>query len=108
MGVEMISGPENAIKAKVKKLLDAHGVFNFPIAASPYGTRGISDRLCCLPNGKFLAIECKAPGKKATPLQIQFLLNVTDNRGFAFVVDGDAALKRLEMFLVERAYATRA
>ena len=100
----MISGPENTVKKRVKALLDRHEIFNFPIAASPYGVGGISDRLACLPNGKFLAIECKAPGKKPTPLQDQFLMRVQSLHGFAFVVDGDAALKRLELFLKERAY----
>lgn len=100
----MKSGPENAVKAKVKKLLDAYGVFNFPIAASPYGVGGISDRLAVLPNGTLLAIECKAPGKKPTALQEVFLASVRLNHGYAFVVDGDAALKRLELFLKERAY----
>lgn len=101
----MKSGPENAVKAKVKKILNDYGIFHFCIAASPYGTAGISDRLAVLPNGMFLAIECKAPGKVPTPLQEKFLANVRLNRGFAFVVDGDAALKRLEIFLKERAYA---
>jgi hypothetical protein len=101
----MKSGPENAVKVKVKALLDAHGIFHFCIAASPYGVAGVSDRIAVLPNGKFLAVECKAPGKKPTALQDRFLANVRLNRGFAFVVDGDEALKRLELFLKERAYA---
>jgi hypothetical protein len=100
----MKSGPENAVKAKVKKLLDKYGIFHFCIAASPYGVGGISDRLCCLPNGRFMAIEVKAPGKKATALQMQFLISVTANEGVAFVIDGDAALKRLENFLAEMEY----
>lgn len=99
------TGPENAVKAKVKKLLDAYGIFNFPIAASPFGVGGISDRLAVLPNGMFLAVEVKAPGKVPTPLQEKFLQNVRNSWGFAFVVDGEAALKRLEIFLKERAYA---
>lgn len=102
----MISGPENKIKAKVKKLLDAHSIFNFPIAASPYGVAGISDRLCCLPNGKFMAIECKAPGKHLTALQALFLERVRLNAGITAVIDGDAALKRLERFLMTREYAS--
>ena len=101
----MKSGPENAVKAKVKKLLDQYGIFHFCIAASPFGVGGISDRLAVLPNGKFLAVEVKAPGKVPTALQERFLANVRLNRGFAFVIDGDAALKRLEIFLKERAYA---
>lgn len=33
---------------------------------------GISDRLCWLPNGKFIAVELKAPGKKRTLSEAQF------------------------------------
>lgn len=33
---------------------------------------GISDRLCWLPNGKFIAVELKAPGKKRTVSEAQF------------------------------------
>jgi hypothetical protein len=104
----MISGPENKVKAKVKKLLDAYKIFNFPIAASPYGTAGISDRLGVLPDGRFLAVECKAPGKKATALQAKFLGDVNKNRGLAFLIDGDAALRDLEQFLkdLRRVYAS--
>lgn len=100
----MRSGPENAIKAKVKKLLTEHKIFNFCIAASPYGVGGISDRLCCLPNGRFLAIECKAPGKKPTKLQEEFLKGVAKNNGIALVIDGDEALEGLKGYLVNRYY----
>lgn len=100
----MRSGPENAVKAKVKKLLDAHGIFHFCIAASPYGVGGISDRIAVLPNGKFLAIECKAPGKKPTKLQEEFLRGVAKNNGIALVIDGDEALEGLKEYLVNRYY----
>lgn len=33
---------------------------------------GISDRLCWLPSGKFIAVELKAPGKKRTVSEEQF------------------------------------
>ena len=31
--------------------------------------RSVPDRLCLLPGGKILFVECKAPGKKPTKLQ---------------------------------------
>jgi len=31
--------------------------------------RSVPDRLCILPNGIIFFVECKAPGKKPTPLQ---------------------------------------
>ena len=100
----MKTGPENKIKKKVKDLLTEHGIFNFCIAASPYGYAGISDRLAVLPNGKLLAIECKAPGKVATPLQMEFLKKVGKNNGYGFVVDGEEALQALDYFLRKKVY----
>jgi RecB family exonuclease len=100
----MKSGPENAVKKKVKALLDKYGIFHFCVAVSPFGVRGISDRIAILPNGKILAIECKAPGKKPTPLQMQFLDAVAKNNGSAFVVNGELDLAILEKFLYEKQY----
>ena len=100
----MKTGPENKVKAKVRELLKQYGIFNFPVAASPYGYAGISDRLAVLPNGKFLAIECKAPGKSPTPLQMEFLKKVNANGGYGFVVDGESALNALDYFLTKKVY----
>ncbi len=33
------------------------------------GRRSVPDRLCLLPGGRVLFIECKAPGKRPTALQ---------------------------------------
>ena len=100
----MKTGPENKVKQKVKAILDKHGIFHFCIAASPYGVGGISDRLAVLPNGKLLAIECKAPGKQATALQMEFLKKVGKNKGYGFVVDGEDALGALDYFLTRKVY----
>jgi hypothetical protein len=95
----MKSGPENTVKKRVKALLDKYKIFHFCVAASPFGVGGISDRIAVLPNGRILAIECKAPGKKPTKLQERFLDDITKNRGYAFVVDGVASLRGLEQFI---------
>jgi hypothetical protein len=100
----MKSGPENTVKKRVKALLDKYKIFHFCVAASPFGVGGISDRIAVLPNGRILAIECKAPGKKPTPLQTKFLDAIDKNNGRSFVVDGPAGLALLENFLEETAY----
>jgi len=51
-----------------------------------------------------MAIEVKAPGKKATPLQEEFLKKVNANKGYGFVVDGEEALKALGYFLTRKVY----
>lgn len=33
------------------------------------GNRAVPDRICCLPKGNMILVECKAPGEKPTPLQ---------------------------------------
>lgn len=33
------------------------------------GNAGVPDRLVCLPGGRIVFVELKAPGKKSTPLQ---------------------------------------
>jgi hypothetical protein len=53
-----------------------------PLAA---GEKGISDIIGCTPQGKFLAIEVKMPGKKPSPEQIEFLSRVERHHGIGVV-----------------------
>jgi hypothetical protein len=43
--------------------------------------RAVPDRICCFPGGQIVFVECKAPGKHPTPLQLKVLkfLNVLGN-----------------------------
>lgn len=50
-------------------------------------TTGVSDILGVLPDGRFLAIECKRPGGKATSEQLEFINSVNNSGGLAFVAD---------------------
>lgn len=47
---------------------------------------GISDIIGLLPTGRFLAVECKQPGKKPTDNQDEFLREVVATRGVAICV----------------------
>jgi hypothetical protein len=51
------------------------------------GARGVSDILGVLPGGRFLAVECKRPGRKPSAEQAAFLANVVGAGGVALVVD---------------------
>lgn len=52
----------------------------------PTHTRGVSDIIGCLPkSGRFLAIEVKRPGGKATQEQQNFLDTINEAGGLAFV-----------------------
>ncbi|KKN01235.1 hypothetical protein LCGC14_1129990 [marine sediment metagenome] len=52
-----------------------------------FGVPGASDILGVLPNGRFLAIECKMPGKKPTLKQRAFIDEINRHGGVAFVAE---------------------
>jgi len=57
---------------------------------------GVSDILA-LHQGKFFALELKAPGGRATEAQLEFLADVDANGGFTCVAEGlDAAIRAIE------------
>ena len=51
-----------------------------------FGKKGSADLLGCLPGGRFLAVEVKAPGGRLSPEQKQFLAEVRGLGGLALVV----------------------
>ena len=78
--------PEGAVKAAVRKVLDAEGVYYFMPAANGFGRAGVSDIICCV-RGFFLAIECKAGKGKTTALQDREIMAINANGGKAMVVN---------------------
>lgn len=62
----------------------------------PGPTRGMSDVIAALPpNGRWLAVEIKRPGKKATPAQQKFLDQVNSVGGLAFVATSADEVRRV-------------
>lgn len=51
----------------------------------PSGEKGISDIIGCLPDGRFLAVEVKCPGKKPSPDQLDFLKRIWQSGGVGLV-----------------------
>lgn len=49
--------------------------------------RAVPDRICCFPHGQIVFVECKAPGKKATPLQLKVLTFLRQLRFNVAIVD---------------------
>lgn len=47
---------------------------------------GISDLICCTPQGRFVALEVKLPGKEPTAKQVSFMDAVREAGGIAEVV----------------------
>jgi len=85
--------PEGRVKARIKRVLKKHGVWFFMPVPYGMGVHGIPDFICCF-DGRFLAIEAKAPRKKKTLTmnQAKKIREIIDHGGIALVVDDADAL----------------
>lgn len=84
----MAQTPEGRVKAAVKAFLKAKGAWYCMPMGTGFGNSGVPDFLVCW-NGKFIAIETKAPGKRAntTVLQDRQIMGIHQAGGVAVVVD---------------------
>jgi hypothetical protein len=96
----MAQTPEGKVKDAVKKELKARKIWFFMPAANGFGKVGVPDIICCA-DGKFLAIETKAPGKRnnTTPNQERCIEEIQLANGWAIVVDD---VQQVRDFLNER------
>lgn len=88
----MAMTPEGKVKAAIIKLLKAEPrCWYFMPVSNGMGTTGIPDIIACV-DGRFLAIEVKAPGKlrNTTPLQRMQLDRIALSMGIAMVADNAA------------------
>lgn len=94
--------PEGRVKEHVKKVLKANNIWYFMPSANGYGKVGVPDFVCCW-RGKFLAIETKAPGKRADTTANQKIQIEAIQRaeGWALVVDDVAQLTEFINFVKE-------
>ena len=85
--------PEGKVKAAVKRELQARGIWWYCPVQNGMGVTGIPDFVCCW-DGKFLAIETKAPGKlrAVTPNQVRVMDEIRLHNGHALVVDNVSQL----------------
>ena len=90
----MAMTPEGKVKAAVKKLLKERGIWHYMPVQNGMGVVGIPDFICCW-KGAFLAIETKAPGRRAnlTPNQERRIAEIHKAGGAALVVDDVAQLR---------------
>jgi len=93
----MAQTPEGRVKDAVKKLLKRHGIYFFMPMQNGMGVVGIPDIIACW-DGKFLAIETKAPGKiKNVSANQQNQINlIRQANGIAVVVDN---VEQVELLL---------
>lgn len=90
----MAKTPEGVVKDGIKKFLKDRGAWFFMPVSNGMGQVGIPDFIICY-RGLFVAIEAKAPGKKATttPNQRRVIDEILGADGFAFVVDDPSELE---------------
>lgn len=107
----MASTPEGKVKDACKKYLKSIGAWFFMPVSNGMGQVGIPDIICCY-KGMFIAVETKAPGKKAntTPNQDRVIEAIKGADGWAIVVDNVDQLEEfitsIKIFqILESAYA---
>ena len=89
--------PEGKVKEAVKKWLRERGYWFYMPVQNGMGVVGIPDFICCC-NGRFLAIETKAPGRRGnlSPNQRHRIEEIIAANGVTIVVDDVAQLNQLE------------
>lgn len=92
----MAMTPEAKVKQACKQLLKARGIWYYMPVQNGMGNIGIPDLMCCW-NGRLLAVETKAPGKRSntTPNQKRVLGEISDHGGLAVVVDDVSQLQEV-------------
>jgi hypothetical protein len=92
--------PEGKVKNKINRALAPFGpdIYKFMPVQTGYGKKTL-DYLLCI-NGKFVAIEAKAPGKTMTALQNETACQIIEAGGTVFVVDGPDGIDRVIGYLV--------
>ena len=82
----MASTPEALVKKRIRKILDANGVYYAMPIGTGYGNSGVPDFLCCV-HGHFFAIEAKAGKGKTTALQDAHIERIIEGGGTAVVIN---------------------
>jgi len=101
----MAQTPEVKVKARVRAILDALGIYYFMPPANGYGRQGIPDIIGCM-DGRFIAIECKAGKGQLTELQKRELEKIMHADGLTFVAREDN-LEEIKAKLQEQMTPTR-
>ena len=78
---------EQVLQSKILQYLKNHGYKSIKTIMT--SVKGTSDIIACSPNGLYVAIEVKAPGKMSTvsPLQKHFIKEINKRGGLAFATD---------------------
>ena len=89
--------PEKKVKQKVCAKLKELGAYYFYASTGGYGASGVPDIVACY-KGKFIGIECKAKGNKATALQQKHLREISMQQGVSLIID-ETNIEMLEYYV---------
>lgn len=92
----MADTPEKKVKQQVKRWLTQRDAWYFMPVSNGMGVHGVPDIIACI-YGRFVGIECKAPGKRGntTPNQARQIRLINRAGGCAVVVDDVQQLDQL-------------
>lgn len=78
--------PEGKVKTSIKSWLRSKGLYFYMPIGGPFAVHGAPDILVCA-QGRFIGIECKAPGKErnTTPNQDDHIQRINSAGGICFV-----------------------
>lgn len=82
----MARTPENAVKARIKALLEVHNAYRVMPVSNGMGAHGIPDFLVCH-CGRFIGIEAKAGKGRPTELQLSNLRRIDEAGGIGLVIN---------------------
>ena len=89
------------VKRLKKRLAKEVGGFWFKVHGGPFQLAGLPDLIGCV-RGRFVGIECKAPGKlnRLTNLQKKIIRLIRKAGGLAFATDdADRAVRRVSRWV---------
>ena len=89
--------PEGKVKAQIKKVLEKHGAYYHMPVQNGMGAPTLDFIGCC--NGRYIAVEAKAPGKKPTERQEVTMGKIRASGGTCFVVSNADEAAALDAFL---------
>lgn len=98
----MAATPEGAVKKMVKDFLGLHQgvvgpIYQFMPVQGGFGAATL-DFMCCH-NGRFFAIETKAPGKSPTDRQTGIIAHMVSAGAKVFVISNDEGIMELRAWL---------
>lgn len=89
--------PEGRVKEQVKKVLSKHGVYWHCPVQNGMGAPSLD--FICSHQGRYVAVETKAPGKTPTERQLNTMERISAAGGKCFVVSNAEELAALDGWL---------